>query len=530
MISTRQHTLLKNTASILLLLASLAFASSSDSGPSVQWTKPVRGDVYGPGDMITGQWTIGDGSQAVNSPSFKLCSTGDGDSGGGGGNGSTDDGGGDDSKNASKDDGGDDSGDGNNVNGSQDSGNSSNKQRRSGGDDGASCGATVWPTVQESSGSYSVSLAVPSVASVSAYYLQMTDDFGNKINSPSFSLSPTPSSSSSSLPSSTASESFSTPSSTSKPSNTQALDSPTFTAPGSSDYPDLAAAHAPPPVAAFAIPLSIVGAIIVAALVLGIVHWRKLKQERAKDAENLKSMKDEEYLSRRSSLLSDASRGVGEKMSAWDARTTYAAPFPTTRSQWDAPSYIHAWGTRREPERKYVTRQAFPDDHYTAPNYGHNRFFRASTPSSGSVPAPNYSPSLRANIRPSWNVPTPDYNLSGMPPSGTVPTPPFAPYSSALHHMPRPPDLYIQDPHRYNAAVNHSVISNYLQSSPAPIPSSLLPSSPDVRAGSPSLNGRSFVPEPERLFVRRSAPPGMDAGLRPEGDVYDRVTRMLYPR
>ncbi|TFK57706.1 hypothetical protein OE88DRAFT_164414 [Heliocybe sulcata] len=543
MSSTRLHDTFKSNAAVFLLLASLALASSSDSAPSIEWTKPVRDDVFGSGDTITGQWTVSDGSP-VNAPSFKLCSAGD--SGGSEGNQGTDDNGGTDSKSGSADgEGGtdDNPGDGSKGGGSGNSSNSSRRRRSDGGEGGsdASCGETVWPTVQDNSGSYSVSLAVPNVTSASGYYLQMIDDFGNKMNSPSFSLSPTPPSSSSSLPLS-ASDSASASASSSKPSHTQALDSPASTAPpstssvaSSNSYPDLAAAHGPPPVAAFAIPLSIVGAILVAALVLGVVHYRKLKRERAKDAESVKSISikdDEEYLSRRSSLLSDASRRSGEKM--WDpdcVGTTYGEPARV----WDG----YAWGGRREPERRYATRQAFPEDHYTAPSY--SRSVRASTPSSRSVrvPTAQYAPSVQPTFPSSRSYPMPNYSASSIPSSRSVPASAFRvsrmeQYPS-MHHISRAPDLSVQDP-CYGSYDGHGLIGHHSRSPnyqhpgfsiynrdhvqpPAPpIPGSLLPSSPELRMGSPG------VVQPERVFVRRGAPGGA------EGDVYDRVTRMLYPR
>ncbi|EPQ61150.1 hypothetical protein GLOTRDRAFT_135689 [Gloeophyllum trabeum ATCC 11539] len=514
--------LLKNKRGLLLavlshLSASLTLVSGSEA-PSIKWTSPASGDTYGPGDTITGEWSVEDGALAVNSPSFKLC-TKDGASGGGSGSsdqqGSSDDGG----KNESGDEG---SGDGSGQDASEDgkgsgeeSGNTRDQRRRSDDSNDGSCGETVWPTVQQSSGSYSVSLAVPNVTSLSGYYLLMMDDFGNKMSSPSFSLSPTSPSSSSSAPSSTIS---SLPVSSSKSSHTEALDSPSATSDVvSNSYPDLAAAHAPPPVAAFAIPLSIVGAIIVAAVVLGILHWRKLKQERLRDAENLKSISDRDYMSRRSSLLSSTSRKSDEKMDRWGpgymgsfAReeqypsTTYAEPVQPMRgpspAHWDPCPPQYTWSARREPERRYITRQAFPEDHYTAPSYSHS--LRGSFPPSRSVPA------------------------------STFRSPRVGPGPSVLHHMPRPPDPPQQDCHR-NAAVNHSVISNYLQ--PSPIPCSLWPSSPP--SGSPSAYDRGAmhfvpdpVPEPEKLFVRRSAPGVEVEHPMAHGDVYDRVTRSLYPR
>lgn len=77
-----------------LLAAVLAQSSESSS---VVWSSPAPGDRFGPGDTIIGKWQAR--PQKVVSPSFRLCA---------------------------------------------------------GGENG--CGATVWPDVKESAGSYLVSL------------------------------------------------------------------------------------------------------------------------------------------------------------------------------------------------------------------------------------------------------------------------------------------------------------------------------------------------------------------------------------
>jgi hypothetical protein len=119
--------------------------SSAESSTSVVWSSPVPGDRFGPGDTIIGKWQAQ--PQKVVSPSFRLCA---------------------------------------------------------GGENG--CGATVWPQVKESAGSYLVSVygltalsyrfkhlltidsAAPNVTTESAYYLQMKDDFGHAYPSPIFNL------------------------------------------------------------------------------------------------------------------------------------------------------------------------------------------------------------------------------------------------------------------------------------------------------------------------------------------------------
>jgi len=105
-------------------------SSSSAAAYSVAWSGPAPGDRFGSGDTIVGEWQVTPQNQKVVSPSFRLCM---------------------------------------------------------GGEDG--CGATIWPeVVEESEGSYHVSLTAPSVTAESGYYLQMKDDFGHTYSSPIFNI------------------------------------------------------------------------------------------------------------------------------------------------------------------------------------------------------------------------------------------------------------------------------------------------------------------------------------------------------
>ena len=95
-------------ASLLLSLSSLlslALYATSVAAANITWISPMRGDVYGSGDTIVGQWNA---EKAVVSPSFRLCML-----------------------------------------------NSKGTGKRAVGP-GGSCGAAVWPTVQQSQsdGSY----------------------------------------------------------------------------------------------------------------------------------------------------------------------------------------------------------------------------------------------------------------------------------------------------------------------------------------------------------------------------------------
>lgn len=59
----------RSFSSIVLLLA---FILGSVNAGNVTWISPSSGAVFGPGDIITGEWKT---TQALSSPSFKLCTT-----------------------------------------------------------------------------------------------------------------------------------------------------------------------------------------------------------------------------------------------------------------------------------------------------------------------------------------------------------------------------------------------------------------------------------------------------------------------
>jgi hypothetical protein len=94
----------------VVVIASNALRCVAD----ITWESPSDGDVFGPGDAIIGKWST---DETIDSPSFKLCM----------------------SPNASQ---------------------SQRVARDSGSDGGAdsNCGSTVWPKVEQSAGSYVISL------------------------------------------------------------------------------------------------------------------------------------------------------------------------------------------------------------------------------------------------------------------------------------------------------------------------------------------------------------------------------------
>ncbi|KAH7908783.1 hypothetical protein BJ138DRAFT_318793 [Hygrophoropsis aurantiaca] len=123
---------------IFLLLTQALFTHAKSL--NVTWIRPVQGSVYSTGHFVIGEWTT---SKAVASPSFKLC---------------------------------------------QHSG--SQKTKRTKTKENDDCGETVWPHIKHASGSYVVSLKVPSVVSTQdGMFLQMKDDFGAIARSPTFTLS-----------------------------------------------------------------------------------------------------------------------------------------------------------------------------------------------------------------------------------------------------------------------------------------------------------------------------------------------------
>jgi len=101
---------LQNSPVVFLLIFFVFSEGVSGSQSQLEWITPSAGDVVRPGDDIVGQWKA---DKAVVSPSFQLC-----------------------------------------LGSSQ-----SSVSRRSEDDEsGGSCGAKVYPTVQQNGGVYSISL------------------------------------------------------------------------------------------------------------------------------------------------------------------------------------------------------------------------------------------------------------------------------------------------------------------------------------------------------------------------------------
>ncbi|EIN13291.1 hypothetical protein PUNSTDRAFT_48322 [Punctularia strigosozonata HHB-11173 SS5] len=135
------------------------------------------------------------------------------------------------------------------------------------GQENTSCGDPLTPEVQDVDGTYVAILAAPNVAAEATFYLQMEDSSGQQSISPTFSLSSISATSDNST------------------AGTSAAASPT----GNNDTTQAALdkARRPPPVAAYAVPLSMVGAVLLVALCLAWRQHRKLRQDRLESLANM---------------------------------------------------------------------------------------------------------------------------------------------------------------------------------------------------------------------------------------------------
>ncbi|KAK7034759.1 hypothetical protein VNI00_012166 [Paramarasmius palmivorus] len=304
--------------SVLVLVSILWTVMAEES--QVHWISPSAGDVFGPGDNIKGAWTA---DKAVVSPSFKLC---------------------------------------------QGSTQSSLNTRDASDGSGAKCGAKTYPTVQQDSGTYSISLTVPNTTHVEWYYLLMMDDFGNVHRSPSFSLSP-----SGSVPEPSERGGQNRPLGTQESSqsplsnNPKAEEAPAEPLVTVTSLPVPSAAmasavgtemtatrHSSPPTAAFAIPLSIVGAILLAALIVAVRQNRILGAERALDIHRFR-----EALSRSSSFGKGGYRSKHDDIEKNRAGAYGCAPMMPAIQAMPVPLFM-------PPAPPYELRASRAKDSYTA--------------------------------------------------------------------------------------------------------------------------------------------------------------------
>ncbi|KZT67683.1 hypothetical protein DAEQUDRAFT_767040 [Daedalea quercina L-15889] len=187
----------------------------------VTWISPSAGDVYKSGDTIVGQWTA---HSSFSSPSFSLC-----------------------------------------ISGSNGEGNVSS----------GNCGSAVWPLVEENGSSNLTHLSLPITSSAAAFYLQMSDEeTGESVSSPSFSLSPA-----SLVPMSSAHFPVEVPATAVPQSGLPQSSVSSSIQP----LPDFNEISRPAPTAAYAVPLSLVAAVLLVAGALSAHHRRKLQQELTQD-------------------------------------------------------------------------------------------------------------------------------------------------------------------------------------------------------------------------------------------------------
>ncbi|KAI9059572.1 hypothetical protein FKP32DRAFT_1634067 [Trametes sanguinea] len=626
----------------LLLLSSCcadlvsAGGGSGAGSANVTWITPIDGDSYAAGDTIVGRWAA---VEAVVSPSFRICMTG-----GGGAQLSSrrekvyeehthDDGSGDDDDDGGSEDDGDGSGD-----------DASGGEPDSGGTAG-NCGQAVWPTIGQSDGSYFVHLSLPNVTSVAQCYLEMVDDFGDKMASPvfSFGASPgdsdasaypataaaaaiaaagTPAASTEDAP--TASDSPSSPSNISPspaaestPSPNADLDPDPSSNPSSSpdtshsvkptpspspspnpkassnppspkSSPDSSAnagtpkasmddSHVPIPTAAYAVPLALVGSVILAAGALSVHQRRKLRHERALEHAALQTRGA--LLSRHSTLSFAGFVKLGRERAGQDGRGdedgngASVARSARTESRSTSVSRMRAWrrdvphsSGSRASESTYAYRPDEEDARSVA-SYAYSKGFtafpaplarrltrepfhaharrngdggRASQTGAGARRATMVPASVwRAGVSPSPVFPSTD-SLSLCTESDA--TPRSGRWTDRLRERDRQslarededgelgrlkrkghalvdPGPVPQDTSSYLASsITDSVLDRYCLASP--IPPSLSPV-PTARGNAPSS-----VARPERLHVKRYAEADLERP-EPERDLYDVVARRI---
>lgn len=230
--------------------------------------------------------------------------------------------------------------------------------------------------------------------------------------------------------------------------------------------------HAPAPTAAFAIPLSFVGAILLGSCFMCMHNRRKLKQERLLDAQKLSSMKEKVHL-------------ASPYKSAQAPTVIYLSSAPSTPGS-ERGSYFAKSGeddiytpvyARREGEPRQYTRQPFqiPTTIIT-------------TPSIRSKNSLSYS---HDNVDRGTRYTTPNPRSTKVPASlfkATCKSPAMPP---GLGHAGAQVD---EEEEGENASVNHSVISSYATLSPM-IPSCLSPGMPT---------------HPGKLHLRNDAPTAYD--------------------
>ncbi|RPD81543.1 hypothetical protein L226DRAFT_1005 [Lentinus tigrinus ALCF2SS1-7] len=507
--------MLRSTLSLLSISGLLVSLVDPAQAGSVTWLAPSQGDVYNSGDTIVGRWTS---DEPVPSPSFRLCVTGL-------------------SRRSDDDDNGDDSEDDGSVGGVS-----------QGIDDNGSCGGDVWPTIEESDpdGSYLIHMALPNVTStVAGCYLEMVDDNDKKSSSPTFSFGPSdadgddqsaanadqadstdtaadsPASSLAPSPSSASPAKASVPSSSSPSSATASISNANLQSTSSQTPASLNETRMPAPTAAYAVPLSLVLSVLLAAGGLSLHHRRKLRAERKLEEEALKTRAT---LSRHSTLSFGGFMALGR------------GPPPHhggggTHSRTTSVNMMRAW--RRDVSQYDHDRDA-SRTHTLADDDAHSVLSRSSLGSRSSRSSLPKRREPRPQTREPFYTSASSRPAQRRRPTVTVPAVLFR--AGLSPRVPHPDDedekplpsasaggkhVLEDDDDDVNASVNDGVMSRYFEFSPIPL-SPLAP-----RADT------SHVSIPERLHVRRYAENAeYDKALPPSPrvagrDLYDAVARRL---
>ncbi|KAI5897352.1 uncharacterized protein SCHCODRAFT_02609137 [Schizophyllum commune H4-8] len=351
------------TALLTLLLAHPALAD-------VTWLSPSAGDIYGPADTLVAKWTA---DKDITSPSFRLCLAkgGHGD---------------------------DNGGDGDSENDGIESRSDDGLESR--GSDIGGCGSQTWPDVTRSGGASMMSMAVPSVTADHPYYLSMEDDYGTRSRSPTFSLSKSAPASPNPPPAAPAAlnnaedpaQAQAPFAATSTPSLVAASSAPVASlAPPPPSSPEVLSSRTPVPTAAFAVPISIVGAILLIAIYLGFRQRSALRKARQRDAEKLSRQTSASSFGSSTTLPGDLATALAALKQASPASSCHGHPQVAVPHSYGCgmpvPLYAAPVEVMREPRRP--TRQEYRPpslnreysrrDEYAASWLGSQSLSRSST-------------------------------------------------------------------------------------------------------------------------------------------------------
>ncbi|KAH9927446.1 uncharacterized protein BXZ73DRAFT_90722 [Epithele typhae] len=489
--------------SLFLAFLPLASLKDTDTSIDVTWDKPARGDTYGPGDTLVGQWSA---DKSVVSPSFRLCTV-------------------DEYVDDETDDDDDD------VRNDLET------------DDDDTCGQAIWPTVRQvEDGSWKIHMTLPNTNTTpSQCFIEMVDDFGDKAMSPVFSFghpASEPASSSSSPKKPGASNSHDEDSADSPRTSPSPTSSPhTSSSPLPPPLPpDPSESKAPAPVAAYAVPLSLVGAVIIAAAGTYLYRRRQSAREQAQAQQAARIPP-----SRQSSLSFAGFLALGRGPTASSSSSPRSDSPPGRRP----PGSSRSSATRVDAAHANVSRHAKrgfglsagesdyrrADRHADADGAGPRRSYRELRDDDSTTCRPGVSfasPPPHHPRRPTREPFFGDEDEDGRRRRGPYDRPP--PRAAPVDRRPPTPSEGLEPsrsvsvardrergragPLQASASVTDAVMGSYFDGlSPVPL-------SP---ASAPARRAAWDVARPEQLYVRRgaAAEPPKEAGL------YEAVARRL---